>query len=137
MVRDFEQRLQQQGISMDMYLQMTGQDQTTIRDMFRDNAKNVVKNDLLIEAITEKEGITASEEELVAKAEEIAKMYGAQMEELKEMLLTSNKRELEMEVTTAKVFALLEENAKLTEVEKSTAHNHGHDHEDHEEHDHE
>jgi trigger factor len=139
MVRDFEQRIQQQGISMDMYLQMTGQDKTTIRDMFRDNAMNVVKNDLLIEAIMEKEGITATEEELVAKAEEIAKMYGAQMEELKEMLLNSNKKELEMEVTTAKVFALLEEHAVLTEVEKSTAHNHGHDHEDHdhEDHDHE
>ncbi|MBP9920680.1 MAG: trigger factor [Proteiniclasticum sp.] len=139
MVRDFEQRIQQQGISMDMYLQMTGQDKTTIRDMFRDNAMSVVKNDLLIEAIMEKEGITATEEELVAKAEEIAKMYGAQMEELKDMLLNSNRYELEMEVTTAKVFALLEEHAVLTEVEKSTAHNHGHDHEDHdhEDHDHE
>jgi len=87
----------------------------------------------------EKEGITATEEELVAKAEEIAQMYGGQMEELKDMLLNSNKNELEMEVTTAKVFALLEEHAVLTEVEKSTAHNHGHDHEDHdhEDHDHE
>ena len=124
---------------MDMYLQMTGQDKTTIRDMFRDNAMSVVKNDLIIEAIMEKEGITATEEELVAKAEEIAKMYGAQMEELKDMLLNSNRYELEMEVTTAKVFALLEEHAVLTEVEKSTAHNHGHDHEDHdhEDHDHE
>jgi len=135
MVKDFEQRIQQQGISMGMYLQMTGQNQDTIRDMFRENATSVVKNDLLIEAIMEKEGIVATEEELSVKADEIVAMYGGQMADLKEMLLKNNKKELEMEVTTAKVFELLKEHATLTEEEKSTAHNHGQ--EDHEGHDHE
>lgn len=138
LVRDFEQRIQQQGISKEMYLQMTGQNESAIRDMFRDNAKNVVKNDLLIEAIVEKEGIEASEEEVNAKADEITKMYGDQKEELREMLMKNNRKDLEMEVTTAKVFELLLESAKVTEKEITVSHDHGHDdHEDHEGHDHE
>ncbi|HSL85583.1 MAG TPA: trigger factor, partial [Bacteroidales bacterium] len=135
LVRDFEQRIQQQGISKEMYLQMTGQDESAIRGMFRDNAKNVVKNDLLIEAIVAKEGIEASDEEVNAKADEISKMYGEQAEELKEMILKNNRKDLEMEVTTNKVFDLLMESAKVTEKEVTVSHDHSHD--DHEGHDHE
>ena len=137
LVRDFEQRIQQQGISKEMYLQMTGQEESAIREMFRDNAKNVVKNDLLIEAIVAKEGIEATEEEVVAKAEEIVKMYGEQQDELKEMLLNSNRRDLEMEVTTNKVFDLLLESAKVTEKEITVSHDHSHDDHNHDEEDHE
>lgn len=126
MIRDFEQRLNAQGIKMEMYLQMTGQDANTIRGMFQENAKTMVKNDLIIDALVEKEGITASEEELEAKADEIVKMYGDQKGELKEMLLKSNKKELEMEVTTAKLFVLLSENAVVTEKEVVVEHNHAH-----------
>ena len=131
LVKDFEQRITQQGISKEMYLKMTGQDENSIRDMFRDNAKNVVKNDLIIEAIIAKEGIEASDEEIETKADEITKMYGDQKGELKEMLMKSNRKDLEMEVTTAKLFNLLLESAKVTEKEVVEEHNHGH--EEHEE----
>lgn len=137
LVRDFEQRIQQQGISKEMYLQMTGQDESAIREMFRDNARNVVKNDLIIEAIVAKEGIEASEEEITAKADEITKMYGDQKDELRDMLLKSNRRDLEMEVTTSKVFDLLLSAAKVTEKEITVSHNHGHEDHAEEDHDHE
>jgi trigger factor len=143
LVKDFEQRIQQQGISKEMYLQMTGQEEGAIREMFRDNAKNVVKNDLLIEAIVAKEGIESTEEEVAAKADEIVKMYGDKQDELKEMLLNNNRKDLEMEVTTNKVFELLLESAKVTEKEVSASHDHSHDdhnhdeEESHEGHDHE
>jgi trigger factor len=141
LVKDFEQRIQQQGISKEMYLQMTGQEEGAIREMFRDNAKNVVKNDLLIEAIVAKEGIESSDEEVAAKADEIVKMYGDKQDELKEMLLNNNRKDLEMEVTTNKVFELLLESAKVTEKEVTVSHDHSHDdhdeEENHEGHDHE
>lgn len=135
LVKDFEQRIQQQGISKEMYLQMTGQEEGAIREMFRDNAKNVVKNDLLIEAIVAKEGIEATEEEVSAKADEIVKMYGDKQDELKEMLLNNNRKDLEMEVTTNKVFELLLESAKVTEKEVSVSHDHSHDDHNHDEED--
>ena len=133
LVKDFEQRIQQQGISKEMYLQMTGQEEGAIREMFRDNAKNVVKNDLLIEAIVAKEGIESTEEEVAAKADEIVMMYGDKQDELKEMLLNNNRKDLEMEVTTNKVFELLLESAKVTEKEVTVSHDHSHDDHNHDE----
>lgn len=135
LVKDFEQRIQQQGISKEMYLQMTGQEEGAIREMFRDNAKNVVKNDLLIEAIVAKEGIESTEEEVAAKADEIVMMYGDKQDELKEMLLNNNRKDLEMEVTTNKVFELLLESAKVTEKEVTVSHDHSHDDHNHDEED--
>ncbi len=126
-VEDFEHRIMQQGINTEMYLQMTGQDQGTFREMFRDNAKTTVKNDLIIEKIMEVREITASEEEINAKVEEIADIYGDQKEEIKEMLLKSNRYGVEMEVKTNKVFDLLLENANVTEKDITVSHDHSHD----------
>jgi len=138
LIKDFEGRISQQGITKEMYLQMTGQDENSIREMFRDNATKVVRNDLIIEAIIEKEGIKATDEEVEAKADEITTMYGDQKGDLREMLLKSNRKDLEMEVTTMKLFDLLLESAKVTEKEIVEEHHHDHeDHEEHEENDHE
>ncbi len=126
-VQDFEQRISQQGINKEMYLQMTGQDESGIREMFRDNAKTTVKNDLIIEKIMEEKEITASEEEINAKVEEISNLYGDQKEEIKEMLLKSNRYGVEMEVKTGKVFDLLLEHAQVTEKEISVSHDHSHE----------
>ena len=125
-VEDFEQRISQQGINKEMYLQMTGQNESGIREMFRDNAKITVKNDLIIEKIMEEKEIIASAEEVDAKVEEIANLYGDQKEEIKEMLLKSNRYGVEMEVKTGKVFDLLLEHAKVTEKEISVSHDHSH-----------
>ncbi len=126
-VQDFEQRISQQGINKEMYLQMTGQDEAAIREMFRENALITVKNDLIIEKIMEEKEITASEDDVNAKVEEIAELYGDQKEEIKEMLLKSNRYGVEMEVKTEKVFALLLEHANVTEKEINVSHNHSHE----------
>lgn len=119
LVRDFEQRLKMQGIEKDMYLQMTGQEEGGLRDMFRDNAHTVVKNDLLVNAIMDKENLDASEEEMQAKAESIAAVYGDQKDQLLEMLLNSNRTDLAMEIKSDKVFELLKDHAVF--VEKAEA----------------
>lgn len=126
-VQDFEQRISQQGINKEMYLQMTGQDEAGIREMFRDNAKTTVKNDMIIDKIIEVKELAASEEEVTAKVEEIADLYGDQKEEIKEMLLKSNRYGVEMEVKTEKVFDLLLEHANVTEKEITVSHDHSHD----------
>lgn len=119
LVRDFEQRLKMQGIEKDMYLQMTGQEEGGLRDMFRDNARTVVKNDLLVNAIMDKENLEATEDEMKAKAEAIAEVYGDQKDQLLEMLLNSNRTDLAMEIKSDKVFDLLKAHAVF--VEKAEA----------------
>ena len=114
-VQDFEQRLTTQGMNKELYLQMTGQDEESIREMFKESAENQVTGDILINAIIEKEEISANEEEMENKAVEISKMYGEQNDEIKEMLLTSNKEVLEREINTLKALNVLKETAVFVE----------------------
>jgi trigger factor len=108
LVQDFEQRLAYQGVDKKMYMEMTGSNDNGLRDMFKENAQKIVKNDLVLSKIIEKEGLLATDEEVTAKAEEIAGMYGESKEKFMEILLGSNRPDLEMEIKTDKAFALLE-----------------------------
>ena len=38
MMQDFEQRLQMQGMNLDLYFQFSGQDEQTLRDQMKDDA---------------------------------------------------------------------------------------------------
>lgn len=118
LVQDFEQRLTSQGMNKELYLQMTGQDEDSIREMFKENAENQVTGDLIINAIIEKEEISPSEEEMEAKADEISKMYGEENEEIKEMLLNANKAMLEREISTLKALEVLKESAVFVEAKE-------------------
>ena len=60
-VRDFEYRLAQQGLKLDMYLQYMGQTLETFRASFKEQAEKQVKIRLALEAIAAAENITASD----------------------------------------------------------------------------
>ena len=57
-------RLQQQGIGLDDYLRIIGQDQETFLDSMRDSARDGVKADLALRAVVVAEGIVADEDDV-------------------------------------------------------------------------
>ena len=61
-VRDFEYRLAQQGLKLDMYLQYMGQTMESFRASFREQAEKQVKIRLALEAVAAAEQIVASDE---------------------------------------------------------------------------
>ena len=81
MVQNLQQRLQYQGLSLEQYFQFTGTDEEKMREYMRTNAQTKVKVDLVLEAIEKAENIEATEEEIKAKAVEVAKMYSASEDE--------------------------------------------------------
>ena len=82
MVRDIEQRLMYQGLKLDQYLKMMNKTEADMRKEFEEQAKIQVKSKLVLEAIIEAEKIEASEEDVKAKIEEMAAMYGNKAEDL-------------------------------------------------------
>ena len=78
MVKNLEQRLQYQGLSLEQYFQFTGTDEAKMRDYMKENAEVKVKTDLVLEAVEKAENIEVTEEELKEKAQEVAKMYSAE-----------------------------------------------------------
>ena len=83
-VKDIETRLSYQGMQLEQYLQMMGKTMEEFRKEYEEQAKISVKTRLTLEAITKAESIEASEEDVNAKLEEMAAMYGKKSEELKE-----------------------------------------------------
>ena len=83
-VRDIETRLSYQGMQLEQYLQMMGKRMEEFRKEYEEQAKISVKTRLTLEAIVKAENIEASEEDVNAKLEEMAAMYGKKSEELKE-----------------------------------------------------
>ncbi|MBP1968819.1 trigger factor [Virgibacillus natechei] len=86
MVKEFEQRLQQQGMTMEMYAQFSGQDENALKEQMREDAEKRVKTNLTLEAIVNEENLEATEEDVDAELENMAGMYGVEKEQLKQML---------------------------------------------------
>ena len=117
MVQNLQQRLQYQGLSLEQYFQFTGTDEEKMREYMRTNAQTKVKVDLVLEAIEKAENIEATEEEIKAKAVEVAKMYSASEDEkMVDLLMQSQQAALRADVITNKTMKLLIENNKQSYI---------------------
>ena len=85
-VRDYDNRLRMQGLSLDMYFKYTGQTLDDLRKQMRPQAESQVKTRLALEKIVELEGITASDEDVSAEYEKLASAYGIELDRVKEMV---------------------------------------------------
>lgn len=80
-INNFSANLKQYGIDYKSYIEMSGANEADIRNDFRETAYKNSKIQLVMEAIVEKEKIDASEEELKAEIERLAKLYFPEKEE--------------------------------------------------------
>ncbi|SFJ15487.1 trigger factor [Halobacillus dabanensis] len=86
MVQEFEQRLQMQGMTKDMYFQFTGQDEDALREQMKEDAAKRVKTNLTLEAISEAENVEVTDEDVNAELEKMASMYQTDVAQLTQML---------------------------------------------------
>ncbi|NGP45511.1 trigger factor [Bacillaceae bacterium SIJ1] len=112
MKREFEQRLQMQGMTLDMYFQFSGQDEDALKEQMKGDAEQRVKTNLTLEAIAEAEGIAAAEEEVQAELDKMAEMYQTSADNLKQMLGGSTET-LENDIKIRKAIDLLVEESKV------------------------
>ncbi|MGG7159537.1 trigger factor [Clostridium baratii] len=113
MVRDLENRLRQQGLSLEQYMQFTGNTEEKMRSYMKENADKKVKADLVLEAIAKAENIEATDEEIKEKANEIAKIYAPdQADKMAEMLMQTQSNMIAKDLVVSKTIKFLEENCK-------------------------
>ena len=82
MLKDTEQRLQYQGLTLEQYYKLIGKPETVLRDEMKETAEKNVKSRLVIEAIIKAEDIKPEEEKVEEKLKEMAKSYGKTEEEM-------------------------------------------------------
>lgn len=86
MVKEFEQRLQGQGMTMEMYYQFSGQDEAAFKEQMKDDAEKRVKTNLTLEAIYDKENLEVTDEEVEKEISRMAEMYNVEVDQIKQML---------------------------------------------------
>lgn len=114
---EMNQQLAMQGMDLDQYLKMTGMTKEQAFNQIAPMAHNKVQVDLVLEAIAKAENLEVTAEELNAKVEEIAKMYGMTKEQLEtELNKNSNLDEfnhsLKTESLAQKAVEVIVNNAK-------------------------
>ncbi|EKN65014.1 trigger factor [Neobacillus bataviensis LMG 21833] len=75
MLQEFEQRLQMQGMNLELYFQFSGQDENALREQMKEEAQNRVKVNLTLEAIANAENLEVSEDDVNAELEKMAGTY--------------------------------------------------------------
>ena len=114
MVNDFASRLQQQGLSIEQYMQMTGMQPQALMDQMRPEAEMRIKTRLVLEAVAEK--IKATDKDIDKELEKMAEMYRMEADKLKEMVGEAEKEQISKDVAVQKAVDLLVKEAVETEA---------------------
>ena len=113
MINDMAQRLSYQGMSLDMYMQYTGQTVDQMREVYRDQAKKDVSASLVIDAIRKAEGIEVSPEEIEMNLVDMAKKYNMELDKLKELISEPEMENMEKDMALNKTVEMLANNATV------------------------
>ena len=76
MMDEFAQRLQQQGMNMELYFQFSGQNEEALREQMKDDAQNRVRVSLVLEAIGKAEEIEVAEEDINTELGKMSEQFG-------------------------------------------------------------
>lgn len=112
MVDDFANRISQQGLTMDQYMQFSNTTMEQMLEQMQPEALRRIQSTLVLEEIAKKEDIKVSEEDIEAELERMAGMYGMQAEQLKEYMGESEKESMKMEIAIQKAIDLVMEHVK-------------------------
>ena len=113
-MQNLDQRLQQMGIGLAQYVEMTQMDINQIREQYRPTAEARVKSNLVIDEVALKEGFEVSDEEIENEINESAKLYGVDdIEKFKEIFRKNVSNDtIKENIRRRKAVELLVKNAK-------------------------
>lgn len=110
MIRDFDYRLQSQGMNLDTYMKYTGMELTSFRQTFEEQAKKRVQIRLALEKIVELENIGVNDEDVEAEYKKLADMYQMEADQVKQFV---SAEELSKDIAVNKAVDLVKENAVI------------------------
>ena len=116
MVQEFGQRIQQQGLDLQTYFQISGQDESQLREQMKDDAEQRVKTNLTLSAIADEENIEVTDEDIDKELEKMSEQFNISVEDIKSTL--GNTDIVKNDVRIQKVIDLLRDNAKYVEATK-------------------
>ncbi|MGM1050226.1 trigger factor [Paenibacillus uliginis N3/975] len=112
MMRDFDNRLRQQGMNLEMFLSFSGQSQADLEGQMKDDAMKRVRNNLVLEQIGKEEKLEATEEEINQELSNMAEQYKRPVDEIRNILASNGSLDsLREELVLRKTIDFLLENS--------------------------
>lgn len=109
-INEFLGNMQRQGISPEMYFQITGTTQDDLHKQYEAEAESRTKTNLVIEAIAKAEGFEASDEEINKEIKDLAAAYNMEVEQVRSLLSTDL---LKHDITVKKAVELITSTAAV------------------------
>ena len=110
MISELEQRLAPQGISLDLYMQYTGQTIDTVKKAYAEQAEKQVKLRLALEKIAKLENIEVTEDELKAEFDKLAEAYKLDVDQIKQFI---HDDDLKKDIAVGKAVELIKDAAVI------------------------
>lgn len=110
MIAELEQRLASQGITLDLYLQYTGQTIESVKKAYAEQAEKQVKLRLALEKIVELENIEVTDDEVNAEFDKLAETYKMDVEQIKAYI---HAEDLKKDIAVGKAVDMIKESAVI------------------------
>ncbi len=121
MIQEFAGRIQQQGLSFEQYMQMTGMTPDALMGQMRPEAEKRIKTRLTLEAVVIAENIKASEEDIEQEIENIASMYQMEVDKLKDAMGDEEREQVAEDMAVQKAVEFLAKKAVETDAASEEA----------------
>ncbi|MBR0229463.1 MAG: trigger factor [Clostridia bacterium] len=118
MIREMKLRMMYQGLQFEDYIKYTGQTEDQIKEMYKPEAKNRVKMQLVLEAGIKAEGIEPTEEEVEKAIADEAERAGRDVEDFKKSLNDRQKEYLKENAAIRKFVDLIVASAQVEEKDE-------------------
>lgn len=102
MLEDYSRRLQQQGLSIQQYMQYTGLTIDKLKEDTRPQAVKRIESRLVLDAVVAAENIEVTDEDIEKEIEEMAKTYMMEADKLKEYMGDAEKENLKADIAVRK-----------------------------------
>ncbi|KAA6448713.1 trigger factor [Bacillus swezeyi] len=101
MMKEFEQRLQMQGMNLELYFQFSGQDENALKEQMKEDAGKRVKSNLTLEAIAKAENLQVTDEEVEEELSKMAEAYNMPVENIKQAIGSTDGMKEDLKVRKA------------------------------------
>lgn len=112
MIQEFAQRLSQQGLSFDQYMQFSGTTMDQMKEQVRPEAISRIQSSLVLEQIAKEENFEITEADVEAEMEKMAAAYGMELDKIKEFMGDNEKESLKRDISIEKAVNLIMDNVK-------------------------
>lgn len=112
MVDDFANRIAQQGLGMEQYMQFTGTTIEQLMEQMKPDALKRIQSSLVLEAIAETEKIEISDDDVNAEIDTMAEMYGMEADKLKEYMGEGEKESMKKDLAIQKAVDFIMEHVE-------------------------